>query len=129
MVINLVVVAVFSTLLLIVCNTMIQTIRERNNESAMMKALGFSATRLIQGIYLEALLLIGLGALVGSILASLSLALVGQIFNDFLPGISIKPSHYLTVFAWVNIAAAFCTVFPAVAIKQLVISKTLGDKA
>jgi putative ABC transport system permease protein len=129
MVINLVVVAVFSTLLLIVCNTMIQTIRERNNESAMMKALGFSATRLIQGIYLEALLLIGLGALVGSILASLSLALVGQSFNDFLPGISIKPSHYLTVFAWVNIAAAFCTVFPAVAIKQLVISKTLGDKA
>jgi putative ABC transport system permease protein len=128
MVINIVVIAVFFTLLLIVCNTMIQTIRERNNESAMMKALGFSSIHLIQGIYLESLLLLGLGAFAGSILAYLLITVVSQSFNDFLPGISIAPSHYLTVFALVNIAAGFCSTFPAVAIKRLVISETLGGK-
>jgi len=129
MVINLVVIAVFFTLLLIVCNTMIQTIRERKNESAMMKALGFSSTRLIQGIYFESLLLLGLGATAGSVLASLLITFVRQSVNDFLPGISIEPSHYLTVFALVNISAAFCSVFPAFAIKHIVISETLGGKA
>jgi putative ABC transport system permease protein len=129
MVINLVVIAVFFTLLLIVCNTMIQTIRERNNESAMMKALGFSSSSLIQGIYLESLLLLGLGASAGSILAYLLITLVSQSFNEFLPGISIVPSHYLTVFALVNIAAAFCSVFPALAIKRIIISETLGGQA
>jgi putative ABC transport system permease protein len=124
-----VVIAVFFTLLLIVCNTMIQTIRERNNESAMMKALGFSSLSLIQGIYLESLLLLGLGAFAGSLLAYLLIAVVGQSFNDFLPGISIEASHYLIVFAFVNIAAAFCSAFPALAIKRLVISKTLGGQA
>ena len=129
MVIKLVVIAVFFTLLLIVCNTMIQTIHERNNESAMMKALGFSSTSLIQGIYLESLLLLGLGAFTGSILAYLLITVIGQRSNEFLPGISIAPSHYLTVFALVNIAAAFCSAFPAVAIKRIVISETLGGQA
>jgi len=129
MVINLVVIAVFFTLLLIVCNTMIQTIRERKHESAMLKALGFSSTTLIQGIYLESLLLLGLGALAGCMLAYLLMNTVSQSFNDFLPGITIAPSHYLTVFALVNIAAAFCSAFPAIAIKRLIISETLGGKS
>jgi len=129
MVINLVVIAVFFTLLLIVCNTMIHTIRERNNESAMMQALGFSATSIIQGIYLESLLLLGIGAFIGSALAYLLITFVGQSFSDFLPGIAIAPNHYLLVFALVNIAAAFCSAFPAFAVKRIVISETLGGKS
>jgi len=128
MVINLVVIAVFFTLLLIVCNTMIQTIRERNNESAMMKALGFSSTTLIQNIYFEALLLLGLGAGIGSLTAGMLISVIGQHFNDFLPGISLTQHHYITVFVLVNLAAVFCSVFPAIAIKRIVISETLGGK-
>jgi putative ABC transport system permease protein len=129
MVINLVVSAVFFTLLLIVCNTMIQTIRERNNESAMMKALGFSSMTLIKSIYFESLLLLGLGAGIGSLTAGVLITVIGQRFNDFLPGIAIAPSHYLTVFVLVNIAAVFCSAFPAFAIKGIVISETLGGKS
>jgi len=129
MVINVVVIAVFFTLLLIVCNTMIQTIRERLNESAMMKALGFSSSSLISGIYLESLLLLGLGAALGSLLASLLLDVVKQGLGDFLPGIYIPLQHYITVFALVNIAAAFCSFFPAFKIKGIVISETLGGKS
>ena len=129
MVINIVVIAVFFTLLLIVCNTMIQTIRERLNENAMMKALGFSSGSLISGIYLEALLLLSLGAALGTLLATVLLGFVKQAFGDFLPGIYISPEHYLTVFALVNIAAAFCSFFPAFTIKGIVISETLGGNS
>lgn len=129
MVINVVVIAVFFTLLLIVCNTMIQTVRERLNESAMMKALGFSSSSIITGIYLESLLLLGLGAALGTLLASVLLVFVKQGFDDFLPGIYISPEHYITVFALVNIAAAFCSFFPALTIKGIVISETLGGKS
>lgn len=129
MVINIVVIAVFFTLLLIVCNTMIQTIRERNNESAMMKALGFSSISLIQSIYFESLLLLGLGAGIGSLTAGMLINFIGQRFNDFLPGISLTQSHYVTVFVLVNIAAVFCSAFPAFAIKRIVISETLGGKS
>jgi len=126
MVINIVVIAVFFTLLLIVCNTMIQTVRERLNESAMMKALGFSSTSLISGIYLESLLLLGLGAALGTLLATILLGFVKQTFGDFLPGIYISSEHYFTVFSLINIAAVFCAFFPALTIKGIVISKTLG---
>jgi putative ABC transport system permease protein len=129
MVINLVVTAVFFTLLLIVCNTMIQTVRERLNESAMMKALGFSTSALIRAIYLESFLLLALGAAIGTLLANVLLIYVKQGFGDFLPGIHISPEHYLTVFALVNVAAFFCSFFPALTIKGIVISKTLGGKS
>jgi len=129
MVINIVVIAVFFTLLLIVCNTMIQTSRERRNESAMMKALGFSSSSLIKGIYLESLLLLGLGATLGALLASVLLGFIKQSMADFLPGIYISAQHYITVFALVNIAAAFCSFFPALSIKGIVISETLGGKS
>ena len=129
MVINVVVIAVFFTLLLIVCNTMIQTARDRLNESAMMKALGFSASFLIRGIYLESLLLLGLGAVLGTLFASTLLVFVQQAFGDFLPGIYVSSMHYMTVFALVNIAAAFCSFFPAITIKNIVISETLGGKS
>jgi len=129
MVINVVVIAVFFTLLLIVCNTMIQAIRERLNESAMMKALGFSSSSLITAIYLESLLLLCVGAILGTLLASMLLGFIKQAFGDFLPGISISADHYLTVFALVNIAAAFCCIFPAITIRGIVISETLGGKS
>jgi putative ABC transport system permease protein len=129
MVINLVVIAVFFTLLLIVCNTMIQTIRERNNESAMMQALGFSLTSLIQSIFLESLILLSIGASIGSMFAYLLITNFGQSFNDFLPGVAVAPEHFLLVFALVNIAAAFCSTFPALEIKRIIISETLGGKA
>lgn len=128
MVINIVVIAVFFTLLLIVCNTMTQINRERLNESAMMKALGFSSSSIINAIYIESLLLLGLGATLGTLLASGLLGFIKQAFGDFLPGIYISPQHYITVFALVNIAAALCCFPPALTIKNIVISETLGGQ-
>jgi putative ABC transport system permease protein len=129
MVIKIVVVAVFFTLLLIVCNTMMQSSRERLNESAMMKALGFSSRYLIMQLYLESIWLLALGALIGSILAQTALAFVSGLFADFLPGIAIANSHYLTVIILVLFAAFLASVLPAYTLKRLAISDTLGAKA
>ena len=126
MVIKIVLSAVFFTLLLIVCNTMIQVIRERLNEIAMMKSLGFSSTRLIGQVYLESLLLLSMGAFMGCALATLTLVQVQMLMADFLPGIAIEPQHYVEVLILVFSAAAICTLFPAFTIKRLNISQTLG---
>jgi len=129
MVINIVLAAVFFTLLLIVCNSMIQANNDRLNENAMMKALGFSSTKLITQVYLESLLLLGVGALVGVILAIALMAPVKVHFADFLPGIAITTKHYFFVLISVFITAAICTFIPAVNIKRLQISQTLGAMA
>jgi putative ABC transport system permease protein len=129
MVIKVVVIAVFFTLLLIVCNTMVQTNRERINESAMMKALGFSSRFLVAQVYLESVLLLALGALFGCVLAQLSLVYVTELFADFLPGIAIIPTYYITVTVLVLLAAAVCSLLPAFTLKRLTISHSLGAKA
>ena len=126
MVIKVVLAAVFFTLLLIVCNSMLQTNRERLGESAMMKALGFSSTALIFQVYLESLLLLMLGAVSGSVLAMVLMNEISVQFAEFLPGITITLSHYFNVVVLVFVSAAVCSFFPAVSIKRLSISKTLG---
>jgi hypothetical protein len=74
-------------------------------------------------------LLLSLGATLGTVLAKVLLVYVKQGFGDFLPGIYVSPEHYLTVFALVNVAAVFCSFFPSLTIKGIVISKTLGGKS
>jgi len=120
--------AVFFTLLLIACNTMIQSIRERMNEIAMMKAIGFSSSKLIVDTYLESVVLLAIGALTGTFLAVMSLGLVRQKFAEFLPGIDVLPEHYFAVTVSILIFAIVCTFYPAIRIKRLAISETLGSK-
>ena len=129
MVIQWVLGAVFFTLILIVCNCMIQVIRDRLNEIAMMKALGFSSFSLTNQIFLESLLLLGMGAFIGSLLASLTLNQVQIKMSSFLPGIAIDNSHFLLVTLLVIVAAIISSLFPAISIYRLLISHTLGAKS
>ncbi|SFD15830.1 ABC transporter permease [Pseudoalteromonas denitrificans] len=128
MVIKVVLIAVFFTLLLIVCNTMVQAIRERLNEIAMMKALGFSSFNLIKQVYLESFFLLSSGAFIGCLLANITLSQVQKLMSNFLSGITIDPSYYFYVFCLVLFAAFICSFFPALTIKRLMISNTLGAK-
>ncbi|MEW6989990.1 ABC transporter permease [Colwelliaceae bacterium 6441] len=129
MVIKVVLSAVFFTLLLIVCNTMLQSHRERLNESAMMKALGFSSLTLIIQIFVESLFLLLCGAVFGSALALGLMGEISQQFADFLPGVGLNASHFMIMLLISFIAACFCTLFPAISIKRLSISRTLGGVA
>jgi putative ABC transport system permease protein len=87
--------AVFFSLLLIVTNSMAQSVRERTAEFAVLKAMGFTRVSLVLIVLGEALALIGVGALCG-------LAL-GFVFTELLaPGVT----QVLQTFALTGTAAA-----------------------
>jgi putative ABC transport system permease protein len=62
--------AVFFTLLLLTGNTMAQAVRERIPELGIMKTLGFSDSAILILVLAEALLLIGMGGVIGLALAA-----------------------------------------------------------
>ncbi|MBS0377264.1 MAG: ABC transporter permease [Proteobacteria bacterium] len=70
--------AVFFTLLLVVGNTMAQSVRERIPELAVLKTLGFSDGSVLGFVLAEALALCLFGGLVGMVLATLAGAGVGR---------------------------------------------------
>jgi putative ABC transport system permease protein len=68
--------AVFFTLLLLAGNTMMQAVRERTNELAVLKTIGFSDTSVLAMVLAESLLLLVLGGVLGLGLASLIVPVV-----------------------------------------------------
>jgi putative ABC transport system permease protein len=68
--------AVFFTLLLLAGNTMMQAVRERTNELAVLKTLGFSDGSVLAMVLAESLLLLLLGGAIGLGLASLVVPVV-----------------------------------------------------
>jgi putative ABC transport system permease protein len=63
--------AVFFTLLLLTGNTMMQAVRERTSELAVLKTIGFSSTSVLMMVLAESVLLLLLGGVIGLGLASL----------------------------------------------------------
>jgi putative ABC transport system permease protein len=63
--------AVFFTLLLLAGNTMMQAVRERTGEIAVMKTLGFSGQSVLAMVLAESVLLLLIGGVVGLGLASI----------------------------------------------------------
>lgn len=64
-IVNLVVGCVFFTLLILTGNTMMQSIRERIPEFAVLKTLGYSGTQVLVFVFVEAVLLCLFAAMVG----------------------------------------------------------------
>jgi putative ABC transport system permease protein len=83
--------AVLFTILLVSGNTMAQAIRERTNELAVLKTLGFSDGRILGLVLAESCLIALLGGAVG---LGLSWALIAQVgtANAMLPPLFLRPS-------------------------------------
>src|SRR3954468_19519755 len=80
---NAIVGAVLFTLLFLTANTMMQSVRERTSELAVLKTLGFSDTKVLTLILIEALLLCLFAAGVGLFLASAAFPAMKMFFGDF----------------------------------------------
>jgi putative ABC transport system permease protein len=80
-----VVAAVFFTILLIAGNTMAQSVRERTNELAVLKALGFSGPKLLGLVLAESCLVALLGGALGLVGAALLIPGIGKAMSSFLP--------------------------------------------
>jgi len=70
--------AVFFTLLLLSGNTMMQAVRERTGEIAVLKTLGFSGTSVLAMVLAESVLLLVLGGVIGMALASVLGPIISQ---------------------------------------------------
>jgi putative ABC transport system permease protein len=69
--------AVFFTLLLLTGNTMMQAVRERTSELAVLKTIGFSSGSVLGMVLAESVLLLLLGGLIGLALVSVLTPIVG----------------------------------------------------
>lgn len=80
-----IVTAVFFTMLLVTANTMGQSVRERTNELAVLKTLGFTSGRVTVLVMIEALSITLIGGLLGMGLAWLIIEGLGDKLRQFLP--------------------------------------------
>ena len=82
--------AVFFTLLLLSGNTMMQAVRERTSELAVLKTIGFSSQSVLAMVLAESILLLLIGGVIGLGLASVLIPVVakgsGGMLN--LPGVT-----------------------------------------
>ena len=89
--------AVFFTILLLTGNTMVQGLRERVPELAVLKTVGFTDARVAWLMLGEAVLLCGLGAMLGVVAAIGAAAALAPRLEDFLGVFEVS---------WANMGAA-----------------------
>lgn len=116
--------AVFFTILLVAGNTMAYTVRERTNELAVLKAIGFTNTGVLGLVLGEALVLTAVGGGMGLLIAWLMVS-AGDPTGGSLP-IFFIPVSDLLLGIFLIVALAFVVgIFPARAAQKLQISDAL----
>jgi putative ABC transport system permease protein len=87
--------AVFFTLLLLSGNTMMQAVRERTSELAVMKTVGFSSTSVLAMVLAESVLLLVLGGVIGIALATVVIPAISAGSGGMLNLPSVGASSWL----------------------------------
>jgi putative ABC transport system permease protein len=77
--------AVFFTMLLVIANTMAQSVRERTNEIGVLKTLGFKDGRVVGLVLSEALALTLLGGLIGLLFAYGAVGGIRTFIGQYMP--------------------------------------------
>ncbi|SFK49267.1 ABC transporter permease [Rhodanobacter glycinis] len=87
--------AVFFTLLLLTGNTMMQAVRERTNELAVLKTIGFSNTSVLAMVLAEGVLMLVLGGAIGLALVSLIVPALSAKSGGMMPVHAVAGSTWL----------------------------------
>jgi len=120
--------AVFFTLLLLTGNTMAQAVRERIPELAVLKTIGFTDRSVLGLVLAESVLLIGLGGLVGMLLAQGMVAWMAGYSQGLLPGRAIPTETWLVALALVVVLGVVVGLLPALRAKRLKIVDALAGR-
>src|SRR5690606_28455124 len=104
---------VFFTLLLVIANTMGQSVRERTNELAVMKTIGFSRGTVTGLVLAESMLLTVLGAVIGLVLASGVAQGLGKALAQYFPTLGMPASTYLIGGVLAIVLGALASALPA----------------
>ena len=119
--------AVAFMLLFLTGNTMMQSVRERTPEFAVLKTLGFSDGRIVMLVLFESMLLCALAALAGLVVAKLVIPLV----KDSIPGADIVQMPWVAILTGLGLAllvAFVSAVVPALRAKRLSIVDALARR-
>jgi putative ABC transport system permease protein len=123
-IVNLVVGCVFFTLLMLTGNTMMQSIRERIPDFAVLKTLGYSDTHVLLFVFIEAALLCFLGAAVGLACAGGSFRFI----QDQLGATSLPPAAIPICLGYALLLAALTGLMPARRVQRLSIVDALAGR-
>jgi putative ABC transport system permease protein len=118
--------AVFFMLLFLSGNTMLQSVRERIPEFAVLKALGFSDNHVLTLVVAESVLLCLLAAAAGLLVSKLIIPIARGPLSDFVLLLQIPWTAMLRGFGLALIVALLGSLLPAWRVKQLKVVDALA---
>jgi putative ABC transport system permease protein len=118
--------AVFFMLLFLSGNTMLQSVRERIPEFAVLKALGFSDNRVLTLVVAESVLLCLLAAVAGLLVSKLIIPIARGPLSDFVLLLQIPWIALLRGLGLALIVALLSSLLPAWRVKQLSVVDALA---
>lgn len=121
--------AAFFTILLIAGNTMVLAVRERTNEIAVMKTLGFANGRIFTLIILEALILVLLGGLPALGFSWVLIEALKGAVGGALPPMTLTPEIFLQAVAYMVLLGFVTGGLPAFNAVRINVAAALGRKA
>jgi putative ABC transport system permease protein len=119
--------AVFFTLLLLTGNTMMQSVRERIPELAVLKTLGFTDATVMALVLAESLLLALGGAMLGLLAAAYVVPVMAQQLALLLPGLEMEPGTFVTGIACALLLGTVVGLPPALRAMRVQIVEALAE--
>jgi putative ABC transport system permease protein len=120
--------AVFFTLLLLSGNTMMQAVRERTSEIALLKTIGFSARGVLAMVLAESVLLLVLGGVLGLALASAVIPAIAAGSGGMLNLPSVGAGSWASGLALMLAIGALVGALPALSAMRLDIVAALARR-
>ncbi|MEP7705011.1 FtsX-like permease family protein [Paraglaciecola sp. 25GB23A] len=109
----------FFTILIVVGNTMVLAIRERTNEIAVLKTLGFASSRIFKMVLVESCLLAFLGGLLGIGGAFIIIKGASEQMARFLPNLVLGSDVLLQALAYMLVLGLITGIAPAISALRL----------
>jgi putative ABC transport system permease protein len=126
LIVELVVGAAFVTILMIVGNTMMMSVRERTREIGVLKTLGFTGGRILSLVLGESMLLAMIGGILGLGLAAFFILFVRDSVSNVVPKLTISLPLILTGIALMLGLGIVTGLVPALNAMRLKIAAALG---
>lgn len=120
--------AVFFTLILLTGNTMAQAVRERTNELAVLKTIGFSSQSVLGMVLAEGVLLLVLGGVLGLALAGVVVPIVAKGSGGMLNLPPIGASTWILGLVLMVVIGALVGALPAIRAMRLNIVDALAGR-
>lgn len=120
--------AAFVTILLIVGNTMMLTVRERTNEIAVLKTIGFTARRIFALVIGESMLLALIGGLLGIVAAWLLSMAMQQATGGMFGPMTFTPGTVIFAFVLMTLLGLLTGLLPALRAMNIDVVTALGRK-